>query len=243
MRIARVFAPSVSSPGTRYALPPDASRHLGKVLRARVGQSLVCFDGTGREYTCTITDIDRKQVWVQVESVTETSNESPLSIKLALAITRGDRMDFAIQKSVELGVVEILPFFSERCEVKLQGDKASKRTAHWQAVALSACEQSGRAVVPQVLAPQALADLVTTEHAMRLVLDPTSEQTLSALPITGNEVLVAIGPEGGFSNEEVDLMTGHGFDSVRLGPRVLRAETAAIVATAALQTLHGDLGR
>lgn len=243
MRVSRVYSPSIPAPGNRYALPPDASRHLGKVLRARSGQTVLCFDGSGNEYVCTITDIDSKQVWVNVESVSKAVNESPLAIQLALAITRGDRMDFAIQKSVELGVVEFLPFFSERCEVKLRGDKISKRTAHWQAVALSACEQSGRAVVPNVRAPQSLADILAIEHPVRLVLDPTASRPLSALPDIASEVLVAIGPEGGFSDDEIKRMTQSGFLPVQVGPRVLRAETAAVAAAAALQALYGDLGR
>ena len=190
-----------------------------------------------------IVAVGKKAVEVEIEGAREVRNESPLRIVLVQAIARGEKMDWILQKATELGVARILPVMSERSEVKLDAQRADKRLAHWRGIVVSACEQSGRATVPEIAAPQALAQAAAQRAGRGFILDPFADDTLSSLRDTGlRECTIAIGPEGGWSPRDREQLIAAGYEGLRLGPRVLRTETAGIAAIAALQALCGDLG-
>lgn len=223
------------------ALCEDAANHAGKVLRMQAGEALELFNGDGNNYAAVIIEVGKKQMVVDIQSSSENPIESPLKLHLGQGISRGDRMDFAIQKAVELGVSEITPLFTERCGVKLDADRLEKKREQWQKIVISACEQSGRSVVPPVHQPVTLEKwLGQPDNCLKLTLDPWTSATIKQLSPTDRLRLV-IGPEGGFSDREVAATTLAGFQPVRLGPRVLRTETAALTAIAALQLQLGDL--
>ncbi len=223
------------------ALCEDAANHAGKVLRMQAGEALELFNGDGNNYAAVIIEVGKKQLVVDIQSSSENPIESPLKLHLGQGISRGDRMDFAIQKAVELGVSEITPLFTERCGVKLDADRLEKKREQWQKIVISACEQSGRSVVPPVHQPVTLEKwLGQPDNCLKLTLDPWTSATIKQLSPTDRLRLV-IGPEGGFSDREVAATTLAGFQPVRLGPRVLRTETAALTAIAALQLQLGDL--
>jgi len=204
---------------------------------------VVLFNGDGFNYSCTLTDIKKNSVTAIVNSATEVHNESPLNITLVQAISSGDRMDFTIQKAVELGVKNIQPISSKRSVVKLSAERAEKRTEHWQNIAISACEQSGRAYVPNVLAPTSLDQWLSknpSADSTRILLNPIGAIRLTEIPKPTDEIQLLIGAEGGLSQEEIDLATSHHFQSIVLGPRILRTETAALTAIAAMQLAWGD---
>lgn len=223
------------------ALCEDAANHAGKVLRMQAGEALELFNGDGNNYAAVIIEVGKKQLVVDIQNSSENPIESPLKLHLGQGISRGDRMDFAIQKAVELGVSEITPLFTERCGVKLDADRLEKKREQWQKIVISACEQSGRSVVPPVHMPVTLEKwLGQADNCLKLTLDPWTSATIKQLSPTDRLRLV-IGPEGGFSDREVAATTLAGFQPVRLGPRVLRTETAALTAIAALQLQLGDL--
>lgn len=223
------------------ALCEDAANHAGKVLRMQAGEALELFNGDGNNYAAVIIEVGKKQLVVDIQSSSENPIESPLKLHLGQGISRGDRMDFAIQKAVELGVSEITPLFTERCGVKLDAERLEKKREQWQKIVISACEQSGRSVVPPVHPPVTLEKwLGQADNCLKLTLDPWTSATIKQLTPTDRLRLV-IGPEGGFSDREVAATTLAGFQPVRLGPRVLRTETAALTAIAALQLQLGDL--
>jgi len=204
---------------------------------------VVLFNGDGFNYSCTLTDIKKNSVTAIVNSATEVHNESPLNITLVQAISSGDRMDFTIQKAVELGVKNIQPISSKRSVVKLSAERAEKRTEHWQNIAISACEQSGRAYVPNVLAPTSLEQWLSknpSANSTRILLNPIGAIRLTEIPKPTDEIQLLIGAEGGLSQEEIDLATSYHFQSIVLGPRILRTETAALTAIAAMQLAWGD---
>jgi 16S rRNA (uracil1498-N3)-methyltransferase len=200
---------------------------------------LQLFDGSGHEFRATLMEVGKKRVVVQIGESFAGQIESPLAIHLGQGLSRGERMDWAIQKATELGVTEITPIFSDRCEVRLKDERADKRLMHWRQVAISACEQCGRSRVPVIHPPVLLADwLKQTQAELKLVLHPVAEPLVShAKPAT---LAFLIGPEGGLSDAEVDQAKGAGFHAARLGPRVLRTETAPVVALAVAQQLWGD---
>ncbi len=240
MRTIRVYEPQSLTAGAELPLGENASHHVGRVLRAAVGDELQLFNGEGLECLAVISAISKKQVVVTLGSPVACHTESPLSIALGQCLSKGERMDYAVQKATELGVSTIHPLFSDRTEVKLPADRADKRVRHWQQIAVSACEQSYRGVVPDVSSPQPLQQWLTTVEAdVKLVLDPRG-----ATPINPNmnpaSVALLIGPEGGLSEAEVDAAIAAGFQSVVLGPRVLRTETAPVAAMSLLQYLWGD---
>lgn len=241
MRTIRIHTRQALEAGREVELEAGPSRHLVRVLRQKTGHQLVLFNGDGHEYFGTITATgpgDRCSV--SLERRIEVNVESPLAITLVQAIARGDRMDFSIQKACELGVATIRPAFTERTEVRLEGKRADKRRHHWQQVAVAACEQSGRVRVPDVTEPVALADLAWPP-GRRLHLDPLAEGALSRIEPPGDDgVVLVIGPEGGLSEKEMKWLDRAGSTGVRLGPRVLRTETAGPAAIAALQTVFGD---
>jgi 16S rRNA (uracil1498-N3)-methyltransferase len=244
MSTPRFYCPSIAQAHHSVSLPANAAVHAVRVLRLQPGDTVVLFNGDGLDYTCKLAAVRKNEVTAEVLSTHVVARESPLNIKLAQAISTGDRMDFTVQKAVELGISAIQPIASQRSVVKLTGDRADKRREHWQNVAISACEQSGRAVVPKVAAPLSLPNWLAglEPHAVRLTLSPGAERSLHDLPPPGREAAICllIGPEGGLSAEEIDLATGHNFIPVRLGPRILRTETAALTALSAIQTLWGD---
>jgi len=206
------------------------------------GQALALFNGDGNDYQATITAASKKSVQVEVISGAARGAESPLEIVLGQTLSKGDRMDYAVQKAVEMGVSQIVPLTTERCEVKLKGDREEKRLRHWQQVAISAAEQCGRARVPDILPVMALSEwLAHSQNCdLRLVLHHRTEQSLASLA-KPNSVALMIGPEGGLSAEEITQAEDSGFLPVALGPRVLRTETAPVAALALCQWLWGDI--
>lgn len=218
------------------------SHHLLRVLRLEAGESLLLFNGNGREYLAVLEGPAKKQARVLVQSSRQADRESNLHITLGQGISRGERMDFVVQKSVELGVESISPLWTKRSQVQLSGKRLDKRLSHWRGVIRSACEQSGRVCLPQLNDATKLADWYSANRkkALQLVLDPAASLQLSDLT-PDREIRILIGPEGGLDNDEISMAEANGFKRIRLGPRILRTETAALATLAAVQTLWGDL--
>ncbi len=238
MRLSRFFIDATLSLG-EHELPEAQAHYISRVLRMSEGDAVQLFDGSGMEFRARLVEVGKKQVRVQVSESFPGMAESPLRIHLGQGLSRGERMDWAIQKATELGVAQITPIVSERCEVRLKDERAEKRQAHWQQIAISACEQCGRSVVPVVNPPVTLSDwLKHTEADLKLVLHPVSEPLVSHEKPTALAFL--IGPEGGLNDAEVDQAQDAGFLAARLGPRVLRTETAPVVALSVAQQLWGD---
>lgn len=218
-------------------LDGSPAHYLGRVLRAAVGQTVMLFNGDGHEYVSEIVRIDKRSVVLRVDSRLPGLTEPGLGVTVVQAISRGERMDQTLQKCTELGAVAFRPVVSERVEVRLKGEKATRRLAHWQGVVCSACEQSGRSVVPPVHEVRSLDQwLSQAGELQRLVLAPGAGQRLTDIDF-GSSVELAVGPEGGFSTAELDLMTARGVQPVSLGPRILRTETAAPAAVAIMLAL------
>jgi 16S rRNA (uracil1498-N3)-methyltransferase len=246
----RFYSPEKLRVGNTIRLSDNAAIHATKVMRLNVGDTLKLFDGDGFDYTCELMSIKKSETLANIKTIDTVNNESSLHITLLQGISSGDRMDYTIQKAVELGVAAIQPLSTERSVVKLSAERAEKRLEHWQNVVVSACEQSGRAKIPKVAKPVNLAAwLAANIHAgagdadsshARILLNPISAKQLSVLPKTTQNIQLLIGAEGGLSQAEIDLATQHGFQSIVLGPRILRTETAALTAIAALQTVLGD---
>ncbi|NRB54722.1 MAG: 16S rRNA (uracil(1498)-N(3))-methyltransferase [Salinicola sp.] len=227
--------------GGDVVLPEGPARHVALVLRLRQDAPLILFDGEGREAQARLVEVGRKRVVARIDTVAAGGGESPLSVHLGQAISKGDRMDYAIQKSVELGVAAITPLYVEHGDVRLKGDREAKKLAHWQGVAVSACEQCGRATVPTIHPPRPLAEwLGERDEALRLVLHPATDDSWQQADSVESAALL-IGPEGGLSSAEVDTARRAGFQPLTLGPRILRTETAPVVALALLQHHFGDL--
>lgn len=228
--------------GAIITLPERAATHASRVLRLQAGESVALFNGDGNDYMSELLLVKKDGVTAKVKSVKKVDRESPIKVTLAQAISSGDRMDFTIQKAVEMGVTEIQPIASQRSVVKLSGERAEKRREHWQNIVISACEQSGRAVVPEVAAPLDLANWLGTAPVFTtaITLSPTATQTLQDLKKPDGAICLLIGPEGGLTTDEISLAEAHHFTPVRLGNRILRTETAALAALAAMQILWGD---
>lgn len=243
MRLTRSHVDAPLRVGDEITLPDDVAAHLLRVLRLQEGDACVLFNGDGHDYDARITAIGKREARAQVLSARRVDTESPLRITLLQGIARGEKMDWILQKATELGVARFLPVSSDRSEVKLDAQRADKRLAHWHGIVVSACEQSGRAVVPDVAAPQALAQAAGLRTGRGFILDPFAEASLATLQgETLRDCTIAIGPEGGWSPRDREHLLAAGFEGLRLGPRVLRTETAGIAAIAALQALCGDLG-
>lgn len=242
MNSPRFYCREALSPGAHVELPEPVARHAVRVLRLPPGASMTLFDGRGGEYPAHIERIERDRVMAVLGAWVEVERESPLAITLVQALQAGDKMDFTIQKAVELGVRHIVPVESRRSVLRLAGERAGKRVAHWQGVVASACEQCGRNQVPVVAPLERLENwLARPAHgAMRLMLAPDAEQTLASIRPVG-EVQLLIGSEGGLDPQEMIAAQSAGFQAVRMGPRILRTETAGLAAVAALQALYGDL--
>jgi 16S rRNA (uracil1498-N3)-methyltransferase len=242
MRLTRCFVPPPLAVGDTRLLPEEVSTHVARVLRARAGQLLTLFDGRGGEYQATILQIERRGVRVQIDLQRAIERESSLKVTLLQALARGERMDFITQKATELGAAGIVAWGAERSVVRLDGEALARRCEHWRAVAISACEQCGRNRVPTIgaVADLASACALTGGASLRLRLAPEAIPTLTSLARSGSCISLLVGPEGGFSDNELALAQQHGFQSCALGPRVLRAETAPLAALAALQAVAGD---
>lgn len=236
----RLFTPVDLPPGAEIQLPDHAARHLA-VLRLSGGDAITLFDGQGGEFTAELTRVSPKAARARVLSKLPLERESPLPILLAQCISSGDRMDTTLQKSTELGVSRIVPVASERSVVKLSGDRAEKRVAHWRNVVIAACEQCGRNRIPEVLAITHISDFLGSAawSGLRLLLAPDGGRKLAQLA-RPDEVTLLVGPEGGLTAREHRDAERSGFIPVRFGPRVLRTETAPLAVIAAMQTLWGD---
>jgi 16S rRNA (uracil1498-N3)-methyltransferase len=248
MRITRVYVENELNSGGTVELARDTASHLAKVLRARGGEELLLFNGDGREFAATIELVRGSHVSVLVGAALTVNRESPLRVTLLQCVPRGDRMDFIVQKATELGVARIVPVLSQRSVVRLDHSQAASKRLHWQAVAVSACEQCGRTRLPQIETAQpllhylgALPPMDSSAPAVRLVLEPEATHPLldSGAIITAAEF--AIGPEGGFAADELEAFQLSGFSRLGLGPRILRTETAAVAALIMLQTRFGDM--
>jgi 16S rRNA (uracil1498-N3)-methyltransferase len=240
MRISRLFVESALSPGSQINLDEQARHYIATVLRLKKDAELTVFNGSGDEFSGRLVEINRKTTIVEIESVCQPLVESQLQINFGLAISRSERMDFAIQKSVELGVNRITPLLTERCVVQLKGDKKHKKIEHWQKIARHAAEQSGRTRVPAITPIILLSDWLEQQQGLKVFLDPYAQATLTQLEYEQTLVTLLSGPEGGFSEAERKMALAHGFHAIKLGPRILRTETAALAAIASIQTLWGD---
>lgn len=239
----RFYSPEKLRIGSCVKLSDNAAIHAAKVMRLTVGDPLVLFDGSGFDFVCSLTSIQKNATSAQVLESVVVNNESPLNITLLQGISSGDRMDYSIQKSVELGVKTIQPIATERSVVKLSTERSERRLEHWQNIVIAACEQSGRAVIPTVLPPKPLTNWLASNppsSITRILLNPIGAKRLSELTKPEGEIQLLIGAEGGLSNVEINLTTQAGFQSIILGSRILRTETAAPTALASLQTLWGD---
>ena len=247
MRNPRIYQAQVFDVGQTQPLSDDAFGHTVRVLRLKEGDDITLFNGIAEqqgyfEYQAKLCNVNKKRADIEIIAKQLVENESPLNIHLGQGISRGDRMDFTLQKSVELGVNTITPIFTDRCGVKLSGERLEKKHEQWQKIVISACEQSGRCTVPTVALPIYLADWLQQESsALKLNLHPRAQHSIMSLPIENNRVRLLIGPEGGLSNDEISAAATAGFHDVLLGPRVLRTETAALTAITALQCRYGDL--
>jgi 16S rRNA (uracil1498-N3)-methyltransferase len=247
VRLTRVYLKAALSSGIVVEMPAIAAAHLSKVLRARRGDELILFTGDGREFAATVETVRGSRVWVQVAEGRHVDRESPLAVTLVQCIPRGDRMDLIVQKATELGATRIVPVLSRRSVVRLDPGQAESKATHWRAIAVNACEQCGRNRLPAIEAPRPLQtyleDLRSARAStvvQRLLLEPESESR-GAMQGMGTTVEIVIGPEGGFDAPELEAFRTSGFETVRLGPRILRTETAAIAAIAWLQSRFGDL--
>lgn len=242
MRLTRLFVPGALGAGATVELPAETAAHIVKVLRARSGDALILFNGEGAEYLGAIDSVRGARVSVLLSEARSAARESPLSSVLVQAIPRGDRMDFVVQKATELGVTRIVPVLSARSVVRLSEHQYESRLEHWRGVAISACEQCGRNRLPRIDAPlQLLEHLVAPSGcSTRWVLDPECAPG-AALTAPQGAVEILIGPEGGFAPQELDAMRLAGLAGLRLGPRILRTETAALAALTWLQTQYGDM--
>lgn len=240
MRIPRIYTQQPLQENTAIGLEPQASQHLSKVLRMSEGAEVTLFNGQGGEYSATISQLAKKQLTVEVGEKNSHDKQSPLDIHLGIAISKGDRMDWVMQKATEIGITKVSPLYTERTEVKLKGDRAKKKSDHWQQVIISACEQSGRNQLMLLEQPLSLSEwLASTQADKKFVLHHRSDNGLNSVE-KPTSVALLIGPEGGLSNDEITQAQRHDFSALTLGPRVLRTETAPIAAASILQYIWGD---
>ena len=243
MRIPRIYPPSPLAGLDSCLLSEDAVNHVGRVLRMKEGEQIILFDGSNHIFHARLQAVEKKQIIAKIESGELDDRESPLAIHLGQVISRGDRMEFTIQKSVELGVKTITPLWSERCGVKLNDERQDKKLQQWQKIAIAACEQCGRNEIPEIRPMMKLTDWCKEQDNMlKLNLHPRAKYTIRQLPhIPPEGVRLLIGSEGGLSAEEIQMTEKEGFTEVLLGKRVLRTETASLAAITALQVCFGDI--
>lgn len=239
----RFYLPDTLTTDTLITLPDASAHHAARVLRLTVGDAVTLFNGRGGEWAGNIHHIGKRAVEVHVAAWQDVERETPLRITLAQGVSSGERMDYTLQKAVELGVHAIQPVACARSMVKLSGERADKRRSHWQNLVIAACEQCGRNRVPEVsdIAPLPVWLAPLTTAPLKLMFAPDAQHTLHTLPRPGGDVTILAGPEGGFAADEYSAALTAGFIPIRLGPRVLRTETAALAALAAMQILWGDL--
>ncbi|TXL01392.1 16S rRNA (uracil(1498)-N(3))-methyltransferase [Methylococcaceae bacterium HT1] len=242
MRVSRLYLAMPLALHKAIELDEDGAHYLRAVLRLKKGQLITLFNGEGGEFQGQTVEVSRKRVLIELQSFVSRSVESALQVNLGLGISRGDRMDFSVQKSVELGIHQIAPLQTERCVVQLKAEKGQNKVRHWQKIAQHAAEQSGRTYRPKVEDVDSLEVWVNHQDGLKVFLDPFATQTLQELQPEANKVTLLAGPEGGFSEQEREIAKQAGFISVQLGPRILRTETAALAALTAVQVLWGDLG-
>ncbi|MBD2783701.1 16S rRNA (uracil(1498)-N(3))-methyltransferase [Xenorhabdus sp. DI] len=243
MRIPRIYHPERLSTGTEIYLSDDAANHVGRVLRMSHGQALQLFDGSNQVFEATITETSKKTVKVAILDSTLSDHESPLNLHLGQVMSRGEKMEFTIQKSVELGVNMITPLLSERCGVKLDAERLEKKLQQWKKIAISACEQCGRNQLPEIRPVMSLETwCAENDGSLKLNLHPRAKHSINTLPLPVEKVRLLIGPEGGLSTEEIEMTAKYQFTDILLGPRILRTETTALTAITALQVRFGDLG-
>ncbi len=241
MSTPRFYCPELNANEQQMPLPDAAHRHAVQVLRLKQGDFLRLFDGLGLEYKVELTEVSKRSSSVKLLDKITLNNESPLNITLLQGISRGERMDYAVQKAVELGVNKIIPVVTSRCNVQLSGGRAEKRLSHWQGVMISACEQSGRGIVPELGNIMSLEEvLAENKEQCCLVLDPEAENSFKSLA-QPEAVSLLIGPEGGLSEQEIDQAIAENYQAIKFGPRILRTETATAAALAVMQTMWGDL--
>ena len=241
--MTRIFQPYTINQNSLITLDDNAFNHLIRVLRMKTGESITLFDGSNQITPAVIHEVNKKTVIVKTANSVLDNRESPLNIHLGQVISRGDKMEFTIQKSVELGVNTITPLLSERCGVKLDQDRLEKKVQQWQKIVISACEQCGRNIIPSINSVMKLETwCANLTDSLKLNLHPKAEQGINQLPCDNNNISLLIGPEGGLSNEEISMTHQYQFTDILLGPRVLRTETAALTAITALQVRFGDLG-
>ena len=243
MRIPRIFHDGPLEMGQHLVLDAGAAQHLTRVLRLQPGAPVTLFNGEGGEYAAKLVRVERRQVEVGIGGFDSGETESPLQITLAQGISKGERMDYAVQKAVELGVARIVPVFTDRSVVRLSEDRLGRKLEHWRAVVISACEQCGRNRVPSVARAIHVADWLgqAKEDGVRLVLDHRAERGFGSLEGVPAAATLLVGPEGGLSDGELDAAIAAGYLPLSMGPRILRTETAAVAALAAMQTRFGDL--
>lgn len=225
-------------------LPAAQAHHVARVLRLRVGDALTLFDGQGKEYPAVISAITKTRVLVEVAEGKAVDRESPIAVTLAQGISSAERMDYTVQKAVELGVKEIQPLQTARSIVHLDEARARRRREHWQSIAIAACEQCGRNRIPHVLPVKRfgewLGDLPKTQGRVRVMLSAVAQVSIKSVTVPSSGLTLLSGPEGGLTAQEGKDAENCGFLAVRIGPRILRTETAGVAALAALQTLWGD---
>jgi len=240
--VTRVYVNQVLGIGMEFTLPEDAFRHLVQALRMRPGEGFIAFNGQGGEYAASMLDVGKRAATARIDAFDAVDRESPLQLTLAQCVAKGDRMDYTVQKAVELGISRIVPLVSSRSVVRIDGDRWERKIEHWQGVIASACEQSGRTRLPLLDAPQNLNAWLDAarEPALELTLDPKAMQTLRSLVKPVGPVTLLVGPEGGLSDQEIEHAARSGFAGLRIGPRVLRTETAGVATLAAIQSVWGD---
>jgi len=238
MKSHRFYSSIELKENTSVELSPDAAHHCTQVLRYKPGDHLTVFNGDGFDYLATIEEIDKKRCQIKISSKKDPQNESPLKINLVQGIARGDKMDLIIQKAVELGVSEITPLFTERCNVKLEGKRLDKKLLHWNKTIISACEQSGRSIIPRLNAPISI-DKLSKENSHTIYLEPNSGKKLTLLSIE-ESVRLLIGPEGGFSEKDLAHLNSIDCIGANIGSRILRTETAGLAVVSILQARFGD---
>lgn len=243
MKVTRIFSRQTLVSGTTVALSSRAAGHISRTLRLTVNDHIILFDGSGQDFDAVITASSNHRTNVLVGDRRESIKESLLEVSLLQGLCRNNRMDSVMQKATELGVHRIQPVIVERCVVKLERDRSEKKLLHWHHIAISAAEQCGRSMLPDIFVPISLPEAIEKyqDTALRLMLDPTSELDFRGLPAATRNIALLVGPEGGLTDAEQNLARGAGFRPTRLGPRIMRTETAPVVALGILQFLLGDL--
>ena len=242
MRIPRLYVPEATTSGETISVTGQTAHHAVQVLRLRPGSMIRIFNGHGPEWNALLLGCKRSEIQLEVGTPVDRLAEASLSITLAQGIARNDRMDLILQKSVELGVSRIQPLWMQRCQAHVRGERLEKRIKHWHGVIISACEQCGRGILPELCTPEEYSTWLTRRNnsSLGLMLQPESKHVLHNMPAPEQDVDVLVGPEGGLTTEEQRLAEASGFQGIRLGQRILRTETAAVVALAGIHTLWGD---